>query len=412
MGGLETRLRVVLEDQFVAVVVALLVLAAVGGWITYGTYVEPGTSIEEEPGASVRETADFNHSATVVEENPLFEVGTTLSERSLYYTSLSPVLDGSFAYAYTASDDGRIETAVDLDVVIRSVGQSEARRGPVEYWRVTENVSEATGTLEPGQRVSVDFSRNVSALNERASRLAQNFSGAGTVGTALVAEVRTQGTVNGEPVDRTRTYRLPVQVEENTYRVEDPGTVTNSSTGTREIVVQNSYGPLRGIVAPILFALSFGFAIGLVIARRQGTEFISEAERARLEYEAERNEFDDWVTAAAVPDAEFEGSRIEVDSLEGLVDVAIDTNERVMEDRERELFVVLEDGRHYVYEPPQLRAVDSILTGDGAASADGAEPDGSPATDATEDGSGGAVAEPISAVRHVDDEASDGASED
>jgi hypothetical protein len=402
MGGLETRLRVVLEDQFVAVVVALLVLAALGGWITYGTYVDPGTSIEEEPGASVRETAAFNHSATVVEENPLFRVGRTLSERSLYYTSLSPVLNGSFTYAYTASDDGSIETAVDLDVVIRSVDEREARRGPVEYWRVTENVSEATRTLEPGQRVSLDFSRNVSALNERASRLAENFSGAGTVGTALVAEVRTQGTVNGEPVDRTRTYRLPVQVEENTYRVEDPGTVTNSSTETREVVVQNSYGPLRNFGAPILFALSFGFAIGLAIARQQGAEFISEAERARLAYESERNEFDDWVTAAAVPDAEFEGSRIEVDSLEGLVDVAIDTNERVMEDRERDLFVVLDDGRHYVYEPPNPQAVESILTGDAESGADGATTDGSAAAESTEDGSDGAATEPPA----------DGASED
>jgi hypothetical protein len=72
---------------------------------------------------------------------------------------------------------------------------------------------------------------------------------------------------------------------------------------------------------------------------------------------ATRDEFDDWITAASPPQEAFEAPRVEVDSLDGLVDLAIDTNRRVIEDADRGEYLVLGDGVIYTYTPAR-RSID------------------------------------------------------
>ncbi|MDY6765217.1 MAG: DUF5305 family protein [Halobacteria archaeon] len=61
----------------------------------------------------------------------------------------------------------------------------------------------------------------------------------------------------------------------------------------------------------------------------------------------------DWVSKGRVPSETMNGSSIEVDSLEDLVDVAIDTNNRVIEDTDRNKYVVINDEIVYTYSPPE-----------------------------------------------------------
>lgn len=50
----------------------------------------------------------------------------------------------------------------------------------------------------------------------------------------------------------------------------------------------------------------------------------------------------------------LENPHIQVSSLEGLVDIAIDTNSRVINDPDRQGYFVLGDGVCYTYFPPGL----------------------------------------------------------
>ena len=354
MGRLGTRARVVLDEQFVVVLV-LLVVVALGGWVTYTTHTEPGTQLEERPGPTMEETGAYSHQATVTEKNPIFPVGTTLRNRSIYFTNVAPSFEDSFSYTYAASEGGTLDTQVTLDLVKRGVREDESTGESVQLWRTAEEVGQAERTLKPGQEVTVSFSRNVSELAARNSRLEENFGGPGTVETVLVAEVDASGTVNGEGIEQTRQYRLPIEPAGNIYRVDDPGPVTNATTETEEVVVQNGYGPLRSIGGPALLVLALVLLVGLVGTRYDGRLAVSEAERTRLAFRSEREEFDGWITVGHVPDDALEGPRIDVTSLEGPVDIAIDTDERVIEDDDRGLYVVLGSRRHHVYEPPGTR---------------------------------------------------------
>jgi hypothetical protein len=175
----------------------------------------------------------------------------------------------------------------------------------------------------------------------------------GTTDIAILAEVTLSGTRNGQPVETTNVYRLPLSLEGDVYRVSDPGAVTDSGAQREQVSVPVEYGPLRSVGGPLLALLSLVAATGLVAARQSGRLAVTESQRVHLSYQTKREEFDEWITTGTVPSSVTDGPTVTVDSLEGLVDVAIDTDRRVIEDQRRGLYVVVDDSYRYVYRPPR-----------------------------------------------------------
>ena len=102
----------------------------------------------------------------------------------------------------------------------------------------------------------------------------------------------------------------------------------------------------------VLGVLAVAALAGLVVGKRRGTLSVSTGERAWLAYRSERDEFDEWITTGRVPETAVGSTVVDVDSLEGLVDVAIDTNNRVIEDERRNACLVLTENCWYRYERP------------------------------------------------------------
>jgi membrane-associated protease RseP (regulator of RpoE activity) len=357
MTDTELRLRRSLADSFALVVAALVVFALLGGWLAYTTHVSPGSHVEERTTASWEATGDFRYSATVTNGTIAFPEGEVLTNRSVYFTSVSPVLDGSFVYTYTAAE-GDLTVNTTLVLVLHAVGEGSDGT-PIEYWRVTRRLgNDRAASLAPGETLAIPFSRDVNATRRLGERIeGQVGSSEGTVEALLTARVRFDGQVEGQSVSGTRTYRLPIGLEDGRYRVDDPGSIDNRSRSTERVRVTNEYGPLRGVGSVLLLVTSLALLAGLVVSRRAGRLEPSETERERLVYTATRDEFDDWITAASPPQEAFEAPRVEVDSLDGLVDLAIDTNRRVIEDADRGEYLVLGDGVIYTYTPAR-RSID------------------------------------------------------
>lgn len=358
------RLRILVDDNFAAVVVALLVVALLGGYVTYGTHVAPGTTTEAREVSDWESSGEFSHRATVVNGTDAFERGAVLRNRSVYFQRVAPTLDGRFAYEYAASDGGSLTVTVETVAVVRSVstaGEGEA----TEHWRVERPLNrERVDSVPPGERVTVPFSVNVSAVAERAHRIERQLGASpGQTEVNVTSRVTVSGTRNGQPVEETRRYHLPIEPGTGVYHVDepDPDALTDSDGRTEQVTVQRSYGPVRRLGAPLLFLAGVGGLVAVAVARRRDALAVSRAERERLAATATRAEFEDWITRARVPASARDGPLVPVDSLEGLVDVAIDTDARVVEDRDRNEFVVLGDAVTYVYRPDHPR------TGDGGA---------------------------------------------
>ena len=114
-------------------------------------------------------------------------------------------------------------------------------------------------------------------------------------------------------------------------------------------------GPLRSYGGPLLLVLGLATALCCVGGRYTGMLSVSDTEREWLAYQNARNEFDDWISSVRLPETEVPDSTVEVESLEDLVDIAIDTDGRVLEVIDRDAFFLFGENRTYVYTPPSPR---------------------------------------------------------
>ena len=343
------RARAALAEWYTLVVVVLLALALVGGWGAYTSLAGPAEEMNRDTTDSWSTTGSFDHRAEVTSENEVYPVGTELADRSVYFTDVTPELEGTFTYQYTA-DEGDVTADVELERVIRAADDEQ------EYWEVNETIAETSAEgLAPGEAATADFTVDVPATVNESERIEESLGGSpGSTETTVVAHVTFQGTVDGESVARTERYELGLEPDGSTYAVSTAESDRDGDQQTGSEVTTAAAGGFGSILPLALLLGSLGGLGTLVTAKHSGRLAPSEAELERLRSEYEREEFDDWISRGTLPDDIRERSRIEVSTLEDLVDVAIDCDRRVLEDESAGEYYVVDGGSLYVYEPEEF----------------------------------------------------------
>ncbi|WP_336337431.1 DUF5305 domain-containing protein [Haloarcula brevis] len=352
MGLLGRETRRTVADNYRLLLICLVAVAAVGGYLTYTSHVAPGTETTTRQVSSWQSSGSFTHNATVRNGTAAFREGEVLDERSVYLRQVAPVLDGAFTYTYSASDEGDLTAVADVAVQYRSVEATQ--NGDIVYWAVEQSLTRnGVQSLAAGERLTAPFSVNVSRAAETVRRIdSEHGRTAGRLEVAVVSRVELSGTRNGQRVDTTRTYRLPITPSQSSYRVGNSGPVTHSDDRTVETRVERTYGPLWTSGGPVL---SFGGLVGavaLVYGRVTGRFGLTETERRWLAYESARAEFDEWITVGRADPVDDDVWATTVDSLVGLVDIAIDTDERIIETENGSELIVYTGDRLYRYRPP------------------------------------------------------------
>lgn len=403
-GGSDRRLRLraVLARSFAILVAVTLLTAGVGAAVTYDVYgTEPATRLESQTVSSWAAVGSFDHAATVTNGTEAFPEGTVLANRSLYFTRVSPELTGVFEYDYDTTETPPGDATIALSVEYRSV--EGATENTTVYWRVTDSLGDPVrAALNDPDPVAAPFAVNVTAAGERLQQLDAEVGGSpGTLQVAVLAAVEQQTTTGVE----RRTYRLPLSVSGGSYTVTNAAPAVADGTVTEAVRVTLPRRPAALYGGPVALVAGLSGLVGLVIARGRGLGSLTDAERARLDTNGERAEFVDWITVGRVPATALDGPIVEVKSLAGLVDLAIDADRRVIEDTDDARFVVCDDTLSYVYRPQaggdEALASDSdeldgsdtgvVTDGDGAdAERTGDEPD-SGGPDADEGGNGAVV---------------------
>ena len=348
----KVRTRSQLDSWASAVAVLLVVVALVGGWMTYTAFaVEDEPEFEEVVTGEWRTAPSFSHSATVERQNPLYEVGDTVDGGLVYYTDVTPSLDGVYSFRYTATDDGSLDVETEVEMVLQ-----ETDGGGGVYWSQTEELVETSETdVPPGQRVSTEFTVDVPSVERRIDDIQSGLgTSVGSEEAVIHITTRVDGEVNGEDVNFGERHRVYVEIGSDTYTVEmgDEGMQGNSFENTETVEAEEEENSLNMVFSPVVLLLSLGLLFGLVAAKRKDRLAPTERELLALE----RHEFDEWISTGKVSDDVFrEGGRsvVYVDSIEGVVDVAIDVGGRVIEDRDRSVLAVIDDDVVYVYEYEQ-----------------------------------------------------------
>ncbi|MFC7096463.1 DUF5305 domain-containing protein [Halobaculum marinum] len=339
------RVRAVLSSWATLLLVAAVVVGALGAWATYGAHVAPGTTTEERTTQAWSTTADFDHSATVTRENPLFPVGTELSNRSTYFTAAAPVLDGTFTVAPRGLD-GNVSVDLAATLVLRSADEETT------YWRDTRPLAESSAAGADGP-VSLAFSLNVTEVAQRIATIEEGIGTTpGETSAAVVVDARVAGTADGDPSSLAFSRRLSLGLAGDTYTATAPGSTTETVEQTTTVRVPDTAGPLRSIGGPFALLVGAVAAGGLGYATRRTDLALDDHERARLDYLDDRAEFDEWIVAVELPPPADDVTVAEAASLADLVNLAIDTDTAVLEAPGEELFTAVADDHRYTYRPP------------------------------------------------------------
>ena len=406
------RLRAVLNAQSTAILVACLLLAAVGAGLVYTTHVDPGTETESRTVSSLTVESQYEHSATVTEPNAVFETGAVLDGRSTYFTRIAPELDVDVATSYAASSAENVTVELDSVLVIRNVGE-----GDTVYWRQTEPLaSETVSGVAPGETVNASFTLNSTAIDGRVASIEEQLGASpGETETFVATEVAVDGSIGGVPTASTQTLDMPVTHGGDTYSVEDPGVQSDTTSRSEQVTVEREYGVLRSFGGPLLLLVGLAGAGGIRYAAREHDLALTPAERDYLSYRDDRSEFAEWITTFRLPASVHERPTAEAGSLRDLVDFAIDNDTGVVEDPETGAFHAVSGEFVYTYRPPAPTVADEGEV-DGAeagerptvedASDDGEPADASSATSLTGDGDAATTASPAedgdSATRDAD----------
>lgn len=343
------RLRVLLTEYRTVVLIALLVVVALGAWVSYGAYASPGEKTVQQREHAWTATGDVSHEATVTEPNTVYPVGAQLRNEPLYYTAISPTVDVEFAAGYESPTAENVSVGLTADLVYRAVGSDDE----TVYWSERERLASTSERgVRPGTNVTTSVTVNATAITERITEIESDLGAApGQTEIYLVLERDIDGTIAGERRSVTDSYRVPITTEAGTYRLETDDAYDEAYEDREAATVPASAGPLRTVGGPLLLLIGLGGLAGLRVATNRLPE-PSAAEREWLTYRDDHDQFEEVITPMSLPETALEGPRAELERLASLAEFGIDVGAAIVFDPARELYVVRDDGVTYVFDPP------------------------------------------------------------
>jgi hypothetical protein len=293
--------------------------------------------------------------ATVTGNTTLYEQGETLTDMPVYLRSATPEVT---LVAVTTTPTDRT-VSVTQQIILEL---SATRNGEV-FWRDTQTLAIDTEEVTNGT-IRTEVALDVQQLARE--ELAEVTTEAGDIGT-IEAEI------TAETVYETGTYsgrtqaRTPMSVTDRAYELDTPQTdqQSNTTTAIQTVPVTESTIGIPGMSLTVpertvgvvganltvsgstvggaiagLTALAFAVVVWLV-ARR-----IEDFEAFREHYTEVR--YAEWISRGKIPET---GSyiRVPVETLVDVVDIAIDSQKRVIHDPSRDVYAVVDDNHLYEF---------------------------------------------------------------
>lgn len=322
--------------RLVVGLLVVAVLAVAGAGLLFAS--PPMIDSTEERATTVVEV-DTHTSAVVTEETTLYEEGTRLDDRSVYLRTATPNLTVST----TATPAGAATVDQRLSLVYR------AERGDDVVWSETVPLAVERTSTDGSARIRATI--DVRDVERRLQTITSEVGGAAVVRVYLQHDL--SYAADGHEGERTNT--VPLKITQDSYSLSggvggpvevtetvptsrpDPAVADVFTIAGKEVIVPTQAVWLLGIGLLALF--------GSVLAERERRR---NPDPRAIDRELERTQFSEWVSAGRVDVGNAETYAV-VDTLGDLVDVAIDSNRRVVHDREAGRYVVTVDDSVYTF---------------------------------------------------------------
>lgn len=314
------------------------VLAVVGVVLLgLGTYagLAPGTETVTEQRAEQTISAETNVSAVVGPESDLWAEGTRLENQPAYLLRDSP--EATIDAGFTVSNGELRGATPDFRVEYRAVRDGET------IWRESQPLEATVERTE--DTVSATTTVNVTTVAERIRAREGDVGRAASVRAAIVLEFPYET----DRYDGQLELTFPITIDGAAYEL-DPA--SRSETRTTPTQVERPADPNVWMVAALLLLGTLAL-VGAGGAYRVTRGSSSEAE---LDRQIEHARYAEWISVGEFP-MEMDREFVRLESLDDLVNLAVDANGRVIHDRDRNAFAVVTRG--VVYYVGDLPAVTS-----------------------------------------------------
>lgn len=311
-----------------------LILGVIG--ITLTMLFPPTTTMAEVTDRSVVET-ETNLTATVVGDHALYDDGERLHNEPVYVRSVTPEL--TVGAVTSAPPDG---VAVTQRIAI--VYQATSKDGDVFRER-TRPIGATTGTIDrDGETVDTVATLRITELADTLDGMRNEVGDAGVVTAFLRVETSYTGPEYADAI----ADQAEIELDADSYRVT-PLTLSqdHSTTGSVEIPITDEVFQVTvPFVGPVViphfvpFFAVFGILGAVLVGAGRYDTATLDADRERVTLH--RLRYDDWISVGELPS--FLANHpliVPVTSLEALVDVAIDSDTRVIYDPHQQCYAVL-----------------------------------------------------------------------
>lgn len=315
----------------VAVVFAL-VAAGGAGYL----YLNPPTEVDPPEELSVQQFGmAVEHSAVVTNGSALYEENDVLRNQPVYFTNSTPTLQLSFL--------ARTPQNRPVDVSRELVVHHRAEFEGDTFWENRTVHIDDRRALRNG-RSWINITLSIPQIRDRRTDALAEI---GTVGS-ISSEIRARLTYDS-PTDGATNYTgslsasTPLQFSENAYWLGNnlSASETERKLGPRTVTqLSPDYVLIGGLGLSSLLLLAFGAGVLLWSSRY--------AESYELDVNVYRDKYDEWISEGEFP-TDATNKYVYINSIVDLVDVAIDTNKRVIYDPDLETFSVMDGDVVYYY---------------------------------------------------------------
>ena len=326
-GVLRAKVIIASYGPTLAIGLALLGLVSLGsaGWV----YAHPPTTEVTDRIDKVPVESELHTYAQVTGSTSLYSKGTTLRDQPVYFTSATPTV--LLSLRTTIPTDEPVTVNQSLELLIRGV-----RDGHV-FWSETRSLNVERKTSR-NNTVTTSASLDVPKVQERVREVTDEIGSAGSVEVL----VRTNVTYETSQYSGHESERALVQLADRSYAIEY---VTFGKTHSTPIT--------RTITVPRQSRFGYGFpatigGIAVVLSGLVGVLYVRREDMETLDYLLQKERYDEWVSAGKLPQS-VAAETVSLRSLEGVVDVAIDTNKRVIYDETQNRYAVIDGEVIYDY---------------------------------------------------------------
>ena len=324
-----SRAKLIISEYgpVLAVALAIIGVLALGGagWI----YTHPPTTTVTDHTNKQTVQSTLQTSAVVTGDSALYREGDRIENQPVYFMGATPNL--TLTVQTSVPDEQAVQVDQQIELVMRASHSGET------FWQQTRVLEQEETTTSNGT-VTTSTELNVSQLENQIAPVQAEIGSAGSL--TVFVTVTTSYETN--QYSGTLSDRALIRLSGNTYTVEPLTLETTESTPkTREIVL-----PTRN-------ASAYTIPAGIGVSALLGAGLVAGLYRRRerwdtVEDHIHQNRYAEWISAGTLS-AGIGDQYVPVQSLEDLVDIGIDMSKRVIYDRDRDVYAVIDGQMVYYY---------------------------------------------------------------